>query len=106
MSWVILIFAGIFEIVWAVGIKYADGLTKIWPSAITIAGMIISFYLLSIAIRHIPLGTAYAVWTGIGTIGTVLYGMIFFKEPADIWRILCIMLIVCGITGLRILTKQ
>ncbi len=105
MPWLILFFAGIFEIVWAVGIKYTEGWTRLLPSTITVIAMVASFYLLSMALKNIPIGTAYAVWTGIGTIGTVIYGIIYFKEPVDILRIVCILLIICGIVGLRLLAK-
>jgi quaternary ammonium compound-resistance protein SugE len=105
MPWLILFIAGLFEVVWAVGIKYTEGWTRLWPAVITVAAMIASFYLLSLALKNIPMGTAYAVWTGIGTIGTVLYGILFFKEPTDILRIVCILLIISGIIGLRILAK-
>ena len=105
MPWFILFIAGLFEVAWAVGIKYTEGWTRFWPAAFTVVAMIASFYLLSVALRHIPMGTAYAVWTGIGTIGTVVYGIIFFKEPADILRMVCILLIICGIVGLRKLAK-
>ena len=105
MSWFILFIAGLFEVVWAVGIKYTEGWTRLWPAIVTVLAMIASFYLLSMALKQIPMGTAYAVWTGIGTIGTVIYGIIFFKEPTDIFRIVCIMLIIFGIVGLRILAK-
>jgi quaternary ammonium compound-resistance protein SugE len=105
MPWFILFIAGLFEVAWAVGIKYTEGWTRFWPAAFTVVAMVASFYLLSVALRHIPMGTAYAVWTGIGTIGTVVYGIIFFKEPADILRMVCILLIICGIIGLRILAK-
>ena len=105
MPWFILFIAGLFEGAWAVGIKYTEGWTRFWPAAFTVVAMIASFYLLSVALRHIPMGTAYAVWTGIGTIGTVVYGIIFFKEPVDILRMVCILLIICGIVGLRVLAK-
>jgi quaternary ammonium compound-resistance protein SugE len=105
MHWFILFIAGLFEVVWAIGIKYTEGWTKLWPTVITVLAMIASFYLLSIALKQIPMGTAYAVWTGIGTIGTVIYGIVFFKEPMDILRIICIMLILSGIVGLRILAR-
>ena len=105
MPWFILFIAGLFEVAWAVGIKYTEGWTRFWPAAFTVVAMIASFYLLSVALRHIPMGTAYAVWTGIGTIGTVVYGIIFFKEPVDILRMGCILLIICGIVGLRVLAK-
>ena len=105
MPWLILIIAGFFEIVWAIGIKYTEGWTKLWPTVITVLAMAASFYLLSVALKQIPIGTAYAVWTGIGTIGTVIYGIVYFKEPTDILRIICILLIISGIVGLRILSK-
>ena len=105
MSWFILFIAGLFEVVWAVGIKYTEGWTRLWPSIFTVFAMTASFYLLSMALKHIPMGSAYAVWTVIGTIGTVIYGIIFFKEPTDILRIVCILLIICGIVGLRIMAK-
>jgi quaternary ammonium compound-resistance protein SugE len=105
MPWFILFIAGLFEIAWAVGIKYTEGWTRLWPSVLTVIAMVASFFFLSLALKHLPMGTAYAVWTGIGTIGTVVYGIIFFKEPTDILRILCIMLIIFGIVGLRILAK-
>jgi len=105
MPWFILFIAGLFEVVWAVGIKYTEGWTKLLPAVITILAMIASFYLLSVALKNISMGTAYAVWTGIGTIGTVVYGIVIFKEPADILRMLCILFIICGIIGLRILAR-
>lgn len=105
MPWFILFIAGMFEIIWAVGLKYTEGWTRFWPVIITILAMIASFYFLSIALKQIPMGTAYAVWTGIGTIGTVVFGIFFLKEPADFLRILCIALIVIGIVGLRVLAK-
>jgi quaternary ammonium compound-resistance protein SugE len=105
MPWFILFIAGLFEVVWAVGIKYTEGWTRFWPAVITILAMVASFYFLSMALKSIPMGTAYAVWTGIGTIGTVIYGIVYFKEPTDVLRIVCILLIICGIVGLRMLAK-
>jgi quaternary ammonium compound-resistance protein SugE len=105
MPWFILFIAGLFEVVWAVGIKYTEGWTRFWPVVITIFSMIASFYLLSVALKNIPMGTAYAVWTGIGTIGTVIYGIIYFKEPVDVLRMVCILLIISGIIGLRLLAR-
>ncbi len=102
MAWVYLIIAGIFEVVWAIGLKYSNGFTKLVPSLITIGGMLISFYLLSLAIKTIPLGTAYAVWTGIGVLGTVVLGIILFGEPAGVLRIVFIVLILTGILGLKL----
>ncbi len=105
MPWFILFIAGLFEVAWAVGIKYTVGWTRLWPVLFTIAAMAASFYFLSLALKNIPMGTAYAVWTGIGTIGTVVYGIIFFKEPTDILRIVCILLIICSIAGLKIFAR-
>ena len=102
MAWLILFFAGLFEILWAVGLKYTEGFTRLWPSLITAAGMVISLYLLSTALKQLPIGTAYAVWTGIGAVGTALIGIFFLGEPRDIARILSILLIVAGIVGLKI----
>ncbi len=102
MAWISLIIAGLLEVVWAVGLKYTEGFSRLVPSIVTVGGMIASFFFLSLALKSLPLGTAYAVWTGIGTIGTVTLGMIFFKEPVDMVRILFIMTIIVGITGLKV----
>ena len=102
MAWVYLAVAGLFEIVWAIALKYADGFTKLWPSAIAIVGMLLSVVLLELSLRTLPVGTAYAVWTGIGTVGAAVLGMILFQEPATAIRIGCIGLIVCGIAGLKL----
>jgi quaternary ammonium compound-resistance protein SugE len=102
MAWVYLAVAGVFEIVWAIALKYADGFTRLWPSAIAIVGMILSVVLLELSLRTLPVGTAYAVWTGIGTVGAAILGMILFQEPATAIRIGCIGLIVCGIAGLKL----
>lgn len=102
MNWVFLVIAGIFEIGWAIGIKYTDGWSRLWPSVITLVLMGVSFYCLSQAVRTLPIGTAYAIWTGIGTVGAAIVGMILFDEPRDILRILCIVLIVGGIAGLKL----
>ncbi len=104
MHWIYLLIAGFFEISWAVGLKFSHGFTQIVPSVLTVAGMVASFYFLALALRSLPLGTAYAIWTGIGTIGTVVFGIILFKEPVTVMRLFCIALIVCGITGLKLLT--
>lgn len=103
MTWLILLCAGLLEVVWAVGLKYTDGFTRWVPSAITLAAMAGSVGLLGIAMRHLPLGTAYAVWTGIGTVGTALVGMLLLGEPAGAVRLACIGLIVAGIAGLKLL---
>ena len=102
MSWPLLFIAGILEIGWAVGLKYTDGFSKLWPSVGTVAAMIASVVLLSISMKTIPVGTAYAVWTGIGAVGTAVLGMLLFNEPKTVARIVCILLIVCGIIGLKV----
>lgn len=104
MAWLILIFAGLFEIGWAVGLKYTDGFTRLWPTLATIVSMAVSLGLLGLALRTLPLGTAYAVWTGIGTLGTVTVGIVLFGDPADTLRLACIGLIVAGIAGLKFAT--
>lgn len=102
MNWVFLGIAGVLEIAWAIGLKHTEGWTKLVPSLITGALMIASFYFLSLALRTLPIGTAYAVWTGIGTVGAALLGMFLFGEPRDAVRIACIALIVAGIAGLKL----
>ena len=104
MSWIYLLVAGLLEIVWAVGLKYTEGFTRLWPSAITVAAMAGSVLLLGLAMRQLPLGTAYAIWTGIGTVGTAIAGMVLLGEPAGAMRLACIALIVAGILGLKLLT--
>ena len=100
-AWIILFIAGIFETVWAIGLKYSKGFTKIFPSVIVVVAMAISVYLLSYASKTIPIGTAYAVWTGIGAVGTVILGIILFGEVASVIRILLIMLIIISVIGLK-----
>jgi len=102
MVWIILLFAGLFEIAWAVGLKYTEGFTRLWPSVGTVAAMAISFGLLSQAMKTLPLGTAYAIWTGIGAVGTALVGIMLFGESANPARIACIGLIAAGIVGLKL----
>ena len=102
MTWVILFVAGLLEIGWAVGLKYADGFTRLWPSVATVVSLIGSMGLLAVALRTLPLGTAYAVWTGIGTVGTAVLGIVLFREPATAMRLTCIALIVAGVVGLRL----
>lgn len=106
MAWILLILAGLAEVVWAVGLKYTDGFTKVVPSTITIAFMVISVWLLAIALRTIPLGTGYAVWVGIGAVGTAVAGMILFDESKSVARIVCILLVVAGIVGLKLATPE
>lgn len=105
MAWVWLVLAGVLEIVWAIGLKYTDGFTRLIPSAITAAAMIASVYFLALAVRTIPIGTGYAVWTGIGAVGVAILGMILFGEPKTILRIGSILLIVLGIVGLKLVTS-
>lgn len=102
MAWITLLLAGLLEIGWAIGLKYTDGFTRLMPSLLTVGAMVLSIALLGIAVRSLPLGTAYAVWTGIGTIGTVLFGILLFAEPFSAVRLGCIGLIVTGIAGLRL----
>lgn len=104
MAWVALFFAGLFEIGWAVGLKYTEGFSRLWPSVGTVTAMAASFFLLAIALKSLPLGTAYAIWTGIGTVGTVILGIFLFNEAADVLRIACIAMIVAGIVGLKLIT--
>lgn len=106
MEWVYLIVAGLFEVGWALGLKYSNGFTNPIPSVLTVIGMIISFGLLSLALRTLPLGTAYAIWTGIGAVGTAVIGIILFEESADVMRLVCICLIVAGVLGLKFLAPQ
>ncbi|MFT4176958.1 MAG: quaternary ammonium compound efflux SMR transporter SugE [Luteolibacter sp.] len=102
MSWVILIIAALFEIVWAVGLKFTHGFTRFWPSVGTLIAMVISIGLLGLAARSLPIGTAYAVWTGIGAVGTVICGILFLGDPATAGRMVCVLLIVSGIVGLKL----
>lgn len=105
MPWIALIIAGLFEIGWAIGLKYTDGFTRLWPSVGTLLAMAISFALLSYAMKTLPVGTAYAVWTGIGAVGTVLFGIVFLGDSADILRLLCLGLILAGIVGLKVISS-
>ncbi len=102
MAWIILFLAGILEIGWAIGLKYTEGFTKLVPTVLTAGSMVASVVLLGIAVRTLPLGTAYAVWTGIGTVGTVILGIVLFAEPATAIRLGCISLIIAGIAGLKL----
>jgi quaternary ammonium compound-resistance protein SugE len=105
MYWLILFVAGLFEIAWAIGLKYTEGFTRVIPSVFTIISMIISMSLLSYSVKHIPVGTAYAVWTGIGAVGTAILGIILFNESKEFVRIFFIFLIVAGIVGLKIFSE-
>ncbi|HEX8280802.1 MAG TPA: quaternary ammonium compound efflux SMR transporter SugE [Chthoniobacterales bacterium] len=104
MSWAYLVIAGVTEVAWAIGLKQSDGWSRFWPSVITAILMIVSFVFLSLALKTLPIGTAYAVWTGIGAAGTAIAGIIFFGEPRDLHRVLCIALIVGGVAGLKALS--
>ncbi|SFS41287.1 quaternary ammonium compound efflux SMR transporter SugE [Marininema halotolerans] len=106
MAWTYLIIAGLFEVAWAIGLKYTHGFTKPLPSVLTIIAMIISFNLLSLALKTLPIGTAYAIWTGIGAIGTIIVGMIAFGEPRDGLRILFLSLIILSIIGLKLTSVE
>ena len=106
MAWISLFVAGLFEIGWAIGLKYTDGFSKLWPSVWTIASMIVSLVFLEYALRTLPVGTAYAVWVGIGAVGTAALGMWLFNESRDVARIVCLMLIVAGVIGLKVVTPS
>ncbi len=102
MSWTILVIAGLFEIGWAIGLKYTQGFTRLWPTLGTVGAMAISVGLLGLAMRDLPVGTAYAVWTGIGAVGTVILGIVLFGDPANAGRLVCVGLILAGILGLKL----
>ena len=102
MSWIILFFAGLFEVGWAVGLKYTDGFSKPLPTALTVAAMAISLGLLGLAMKELPLGTAYAIWTGVGAVGTVIAGIILFGESMALVRLVSVALIVTGLAGLKV----
>ena len=102
MSWLILVIAGLFEIGWVIGLKYTQGFTRLWPTLGTVGAMVISVGLLGVAMRELPVGTAYAVWTGIGAVGTVILGIVLFGDPANAPRLVCVGLIVAGILGLKL----
>lgn len=106
MQWFVLFIAGLFEVAWAIGLKYTDGFSKLWPSVFTIICMIISMGLLAYSVKHLPVGTAYAIWTGIGAAGTAVLGMILFNESKELVRIFFIFLIIVGIVGLKIFSGQ
>jgi quaternary ammonium compound-resistance protein SugE len=101
-GWLALLGAGLLEVAWALGLKYSDGFTRFWPSALTLAAILMSFGLMALALRSLPFGTAYAVWTGIGAAGSIIAGMLLFRESADPMRIICLSLIVAGMIGLKL----
>lgn len=102
MSWLILVLAGLFEIGWAIGLKYTDGFTKLWPTVGTVASMVVSLGLLGVAMKSLPVGTAYAVWVGVGAVGTAILGIVLLGEPANAGRMVSLCLIVAGIIGLKL----
>lgn len=104
MAWVVLILAGLFEVGWAVALKYTHGFTRLWPTVAFGVSMAVSLYLLGVALRSLPLGTAYTVWTGVGAVGTVVLGIVLFGEQASAGRLACIGLIIAGIVGLKLVT--
>jgi quaternary ammonium compound-resistance protein SugE len=103
-SWVFLLVASVFEVGWAIGLKYTEGFTRLWPTVATLGAMAISMYLLALAARVLPIGTAYAVWTGLGAAGTAVLGMMLFHEPANVARLLCLAMIVGGVAGLKLVS--
>lgn len=106
MNWLILVLAGLFEIVWAIGLKYTDGFTKLWPTVGTLTAMVISVGLLGLAMKSLPVGTAYAVWVGVGAVGTAILGILLFDESANWGRIISLLLIIIGIVGLKLATPS
>jgi quaternary ammonium compound-resistance protein SugE len=104
MAWVILVLAGLFEVGWAVGLKYTEGFTRLWPTMWTILAMIISLWLLGIAMKSLPLGTAYSIWVGVGAVGTVILGIVLLGESANVGRLISVAFIIAGIIGLKIAT--
>lgn len=106
MAWILLLLAGLFEVAWAIGLKYTEGFTRLLPSAATIVAMVISVGLLAMAVKTLPLSTAYAIWTGIGAVGAVILGIVLFHESASPARLACLALIIVGIVGLKIVSPE
>lgn len=104
MAWLILVVAGLFEVGWAIGLKYTDGFTRLWPTVWTVLAMSVSLWLLGIAMQSLPVGTAYSTWVGVGAVGTVVLGILLFGEPVNLARLLSVSLIIAGIVGLRLAT--
>jgi quaternary ammonium compound-resistance protein SugE len=104
MDWIILVLAGLFEVGWAIGLKYTEGFTRLWPSVWTVMAMLVSLWLLGIAMKSLPIGTAYSVWVGVGAAGTVILGIALFNEPVNAFRLISVGLIIAGIVGLRLAT--
>lgn len=106
MNWLILVLAGLFEIAWAIGLKYTDGFTRLWPTVGTVTAMVVSVGLLGLAMKSLPVGTAYAVWVGVGAVGTAILGIVLFDESANWGRIISLLLIILGIIGLKLATPS
>jgi quaternary ammonium compound-resistance protein SugE len=104
MAWFLLVLAGVFEVAWAIGLKYAEGFTRFWPSAFTVVAMVVSVVLLGVAMKSLPVGTSYAVWVGVGAVGTAVLGILLFGEPANTGRLVSLGLILAGIVGLKLAT--
>ena len=102
MAWALLVLAGLFEVVWAIGLKYTEGFSRLWPSIGTISGMVVSFWLLATAMKTLPAGTAYSIWVGIGAVGTVILGIVLFHEAVNFGRLLSVTLIILGVIGLKL----
>jgi len=102
MPWIYLVLAGLFEVVWAIGLKYTEGFSRLWPSVITVSAMTASIVLLAMAVKTLPIGTAYAIWTGIGAVGAVLLGIVLFGDSASPLRLVCVALVVLGMVGLKL----
>ncbi|MDR7134100.1 quaternary ammonium compound-resistance protein SugE [Lysobacter niastensis] len=104
MAWIILVLAGLFEVGWAIGLKYTEGFTRLWPTVGTVVAMAISLGLLGVAMKSLPVGTAYAIWVGVGAVGTVILGIVLFQEPVNALRMLSVGLIIAGLVGLKLAT--
>lgn len=104
MVWLVLVFAGLLEVGWAIGLKYTEGFTRLWPTVGTVGSMVISIALLGIAMKSLPVGTAYAIWVGVGAVGTAVLGIVLFGDSANVWRLLSLGLIVAGIIGLKLVS--
>lgn len=104
MAWIILVLAGLFEVGWAIGLKYTEGFTRLWPTVGTVVAMVISLGLLGVAMKSLPVGTAYAIWVGVGAVGTVILGIVLFQEPVNALRMVSVGLIIAGLVGLKLAT--
>ncbi len=104
MAWVILVVAGLFEVGWAIGLKYTEGFTRVWPTIWTVLSMAVGLWLLGIAMKSLPVGTAYSVWVGVGAVGTVILGIVLFDDPVNVARLISVALIIAGIVGLKLAT--